>query len=125
MAARRLTRRSFLRGSAAVALTLATASACAYMPVDEKAAAAPKDTEPPVEPKVDGDLVYFNWADYVDPTVLKSFSKEYGVIFPSAKWAQRLIAADKLHKIDATTLTNAELVFGAYDYFADPWYDKK
>jgi spermidine/putrescine transport system substrate-binding protein len=150
MAARKLSRRSFLRGGAVGAMTLAAASACAYMPVDEKAVAAPEDTEPPVEPKVDGDLVYFNWADYIDPTVFKSFSKQYGVkviqsnfdsmesmvakmnagnaydvIFPSAKWAQRLIAADKLHKIDASKMVNAELIFGSYDYFADPWYDKK
>ena len=32
----------------------------------------------------------------------------YDVIFPSAKWTQRLIAADKLHKIDAAKLVNAE-----------------
>ena len=33
----------------------------------------------PVEPKIDGDLVYFNWADYVDPSVFEGFSNEYGV----------------------------------------------
>lgn len=152
-ARRRLSRRSFLRSGATGAAALATVpllNACAYLPVDEKAAAAPKDTEPPVAPVVDGDLVYFNWADYVDPSVFKSFSKEYGVkiiqsnfdsmesmvakmnagnaydlIFPSAKWAQRLIAAGKLHTIDHAKLTNAQMVFGQYSYFDDPWYDPK
>jgi spermidine/putrescine transport system substrate-binding protein len=140
----RMTRRALLAGAA----VLATASACAYLPPDA-AAPAPVDTEPPVEPAVDGDLIYFNWADYVDPDVVKGFEKEYGVkvtqsnfdsmeamvakmnsgnnydvIFPSAKWTQRLVAADKLHKIDLAGLPHADGVFGQYDYFADPWYDK-
>ena len=28
-------------------------------------------TTKPVEPKIDGDLVYFNWADYVDPDCVR------------------------------------------------------
>src|SRR5262249_45689771 len=103
-----------------------------------------------VVPKIDGDLVYFNWADYVDPTVFEGFQKEYGVkviqsafdsmeamvdkmnagnnydvIFPSAKWTQRLNAAGELHRIDHSTLRNAGAIFGSYAYFDDPWYDPK
>ena len=36
-------------------------------------AAAARERPPPVEPKIDGDLVYFNWADYVDPSVFEGF----------------------------------------------------
>ena len=40
---------------------------------------AQQATTKPVEPKIDGDLVYFNWADYVDPSVFEGFQNEYGV----------------------------------------------
>ena len=77
----------------------------------------------PIVPKIDGDLVYFNWAEYVDPKVFKGFEKEYGVkviesnfdsmesmqaklaagnrydiIFPSAQWVQKLTAANQLRR---------------------------
>jgi spermidine/putrescine transport system substrate-binding protein len=32
-----------------------------------------------VAKKIDGDLVYFNWAEYVDPELMKGFEKRYGV----------------------------------------------
>ena len=38
-----------------------------------------EETEKPFAKKVDGDLVYFNWAEYIDPAVIKSFEKRYGV----------------------------------------------
>ena len=139
-----INRRRFLLGTAGVAALLATPS-CAYM--------NPKPNEAntkPVEPKIDGDLVYFNWADYVDPSVFEGFSNEYGVkviqsnfdsmesmqaklsagnrydiIFPSAQWVQRLVAANQLHTIDPSTLKNAPLIFDYYPYFANPWYDER
>ena len=138
-----LNRRRFLFGSAAVAAVLATPG-CAYLTPRPQAA-----TTTPVEPKIDGDLVYFNWADYVDPTVFEGFQKEYGVkviqsnfdsmesmqaklaagnrydiIFPSAQWVQKLVAANQLRTIDPSTLKNAPLIFDHYRYFADPWYDR-
>lgn len=139
-----LSRRRFLVGSAAVAALLATPS-CAYMtPSTQRVATKP------VEPKIDGDLVYFNWADYVDPSVFEGFQNEYGVkiiqsnfdsmesmqaklaagnrydiIFPSAQWVQKLVAANQLHTIDPATLRNAPLIFDHYPTFADPWYDER
>ena len=137
-------RRRFLFGSAAAAALLA-APGCAYMTPKPNPAATK-----PVEPKIDGDLVYFNWADYVDPTVFKGFQKEYGVkviqsnfdsmegmyaklaagnqydiIFPFAKWVQKLVAANQLRAIDPSTLKNAAQVFDHYSYFDDPWYDRR
>ncbi|MFJ8631948.1 spermidine/putrescine ABC transporter substrate-binding protein [Streptomyces sp. NPDC093568] len=137
------TRRAVLRAGAC-GLLGAAAGGCGFMPAKKPDA----DQLAPVEARVDGDLVYFNWADYVDPSVFKGFEKEYGVhviqsnfdsmegmvaklnagnrydvIFPSAKWAQRLARGGRLRRIDHAQLTNAQAVFGAYDYFADPWYD--
>ena len=77
-----------------------------------------------IEPKLDGDLVYFNWAQYIDPKLIKGFEKEYGVtvresnfdsmsgmmaklrsgnrydvIFPTAEFADKLIKEDQLLEI--------------------------
>ncbi|GGQ75341.1 polyamine ABC transporter substrate-binding protein [Couchioplanes azureus] len=146
---RPLSRRALLGASLAGLTGLAT-SACSFAADSQQNAssAAPEDTSPPVQPRIDGPLIYFNWADYVDPSVFEGFGKEYGVkvvqshfdsmesmvakinagnaydlIFPSAKWTQRLARGGKLRRIDHTTLRNAESVFGTYSYFADPWYD--
>ncbi|GAA4081022.1 spermidine/putrescine ABC transporter substrate-binding protein [Streptomyces shaanxiensis] len=136
-------RRALLRAGACGLLGVA-AGGCGFMPAkkpDAKQLA-------PVEARVDGDLVYFNWADFVDPSVFKGFEKEYGVkvvqsnfdsmegmaaklnagnrydiIFPTAKWAQRLARGGRLRRIDHSQLTHSQDVFGAYTYFADPWYD--
>ncbi|MBL1098589.1 polyamine ABC transporter substrate-binding protein [Streptomyces coffeae] len=139
-------RRTMLRAGAFGLLGAAGAplSGCGFMPAkapDEHALA-------PVRARVDGDLVYFNWADFVDPSVFKGFEKEYGVkviqsnfdsmegmvaklnagnrydiVFPTAKWAQRLVRGGRLRRIDHSHLTNAHAVFGKHSYFADPWYD--
>ncbi|WP_328883616.1 polyamine ABC transporter substrate-binding protein [Streptomyces sp. NBC_00299] len=136
-------RRAFLRAGAC-GLLGAAAGGCGFMP------AKTPDAEQlaPVKARVDGDLVYFNWADFVDPSVFKGFEKEYGVkviqsnfdsmegmvaklnagnrydiIFPTAKWAQRLVRGGRLRRIDHSQLAHSRDIFGAYAYFADPWYD--
>ena len=136
-----LSRRGFLIGGTAAA-ALGT-SGCAYLSPE-----LPKEIMEPVVPEIDGDLVYFNWAEYVHPKVFKGFEEEYGVkviesnydsmesmqaklaagnhydlIFPSAQWVERLTATHQLRRIDPSTLVNAPLIFDHYDYFADPWYD--
>lgn len=140
-----LSRRSLLRAGGAAAFGLAAAG-CGFASGDDPAGKEAEET--PIDVKVDGDLVYFNWADFVDPAVFEGFEKEYGVkvvqsnfdsmegmaaklnsgnqydiIFPTAKWTQRLATGGRLRTIDHTRLKNAEAVFGGYDYFADPWYD--
>ncbi|MBF9069411.1 polyamine ABC transporter substrate-binding protein [Streptacidiphilus fuscans] len=141
-----LSRRSLLRAGGLGALGLGL-SGCGFAPTSSAAAVA---SMPPIDVKVDGPLVYFNWADYIEPTVFAGFQKEYGVpiiqsnfdsmesmvakldagnrydvIFPSAKYAQRLVEAGRLRGIDHSRLRNAELVFGSYTYFANPWYDPR
>ncbi|MFB7368241.1 spermidine/putrescine ABC transporter substrate-binding protein [Streptomyces sp. NPDC056222] len=143
--ARSLSRRSLLRAGSAAALGL-TAAGCGFSSAGDPAGKAAEDK--PIDVKVDGDLVYFNWADFVDPAVFAGFEKEYGVkvvqsnfdsmegmvaklnagnrydiVFPTAKWAERLTQGGRLRRIDHTRLKNAEAVFGTYDYFANPWYD--
>jgi spermidine/putrescine transport system substrate-binding protein len=142
----RPTRRSVLRGAAGALLgaaALPALSGCGYLNTEVTA-----DDLPPVTPEIDGDLVYFNWADYVDPTVLSGFCSEYKVsitqanydsmesmaakiaagnkydiIFPSAKWTQRMAQAGQLRRIDRSRMVNAPAIFKGYPYFADPWYD--
>jgi spermidine/putrescine transport system substrate-binding protein len=121
-------------------------SGCGFMPQD----AAATVEQPTVEPRVDGPLVYFNWAEVADPEVLNGFTAEYGVdviqsnfdsmesmvaklaagnrydvIFPSDKFAQRLIRAGQLYRLDHQRLPNSADIFDHYAYFADPWYDPK
>lgn len=139
----KISRRSLLvAGASAAALT---PSGCAYM------GSQPREVDAtPVVPKVDGDLVYFNWADYVHPQVLRDFQREYDVkiiesnydsmegmqaklaagnnydiIFPSAAWVKRLSDAGQLRTFDLAAMENAASILDHYDYFADPWYDSK
>ncbi|HHY81718.1 MAG TPA: ABC transporter substrate-binding protein [Clostridiales bacterium] len=77
-------------------------------------------------------ITVYNWGDYIDPTVIDDFEKEYGinvtyetfatneemyvklssggsnydVIFPSDYMIARLIKEDMLHKIDMSKITN-------------------
>ena len=109
----------------------------------------PRRPRPRRRPKVDGDLVYFNWADYLDPGVHQGLPEgvrrpassrpnfdsyesmlaklgsgnQYDVIFPGAKFVDQLRAQGKLQRIDKTQLENADQVFGEGGYFDDPWYD--
>ncbi len=138
-----LRRRELLQGSAGLALALGLAG-CG---VGEEPASKAEKSAPPkkIAAKPDGDLVYFNWSEYLDPKLIKEFEKRYGVkvresnfdsmnammaklrsgnkydvIFPTADWAQRLTAAGQLLRFDKAQLKNSETV---YDYFAKPWYD--
>ena len=113
--------------------------------VGDSSSGSKKDTEKVVKAKPDGDLVYFNWAEYMDPAVIKGFEKrhgvkvrqtyfdsmsammaklrsgiEYDVIFPTAEYAQRLIKGNQLRRIDREKLKNADTVYPNFD---SPWYD--
>ena len=95
--------------------------------------------------KPDGDLAYFNWAQYIDPQLLRGFEKEYGVkvkesnftnmetmlaklrsgvkydvAFPEAQTAAQLVQAKFLAPLDHSKLTNWSQVNSA---FHNPWYD--
>ena len=134
-------RRELLQGGAGLALGLSLAG-CGVGNQEE----APKaQTERVVKAEPDGDLVYFNWSEYMEPKLIKAFEKEYGVkvresnfdsmqgmmaklragnrydvIFPTAEWVDRLIKANQLLRIDQEQIPNAS---AKYDYFDGPWYD--
>ena len=136
-----LRRRELLRGGAGLALGLGLAG-CGVGNTEQ---ASKEQTERVVQAKVDGDLVYFNWSEYLEPELIKAFEKRYGVkvresnfdsmqgmmaklragnrydlIFPSSEWVDRLRKANQLLRIDLEQIPNASTV---YDYFATPWYD--
>ncbi len=139
-----LRRRELLQGGAGLALALGLAG-CG---VGNEPAGSGGDEAAPaktIAAKPDGDLVYFNWSEYLDPKLIKEFEKRYGVkvresnfdsmnammaklrsgnkydvIFPTADWAQRLHAGNQLLRFDKEQLKNTANV---YDYFAKPWYD--
>jgi spermidine/putrescine transport system substrate-binding protein len=137
-----LTRRDVLRGGAGAALALGLAGCGVGEGGSSTATPAPQKV---VKAQPDGDLVYFNWAEYLDPKLIKAFEKRYGVkvresnfdsmqgmmaklrsgnrydlIFPSAEWVDRLRKANQLFRFDPSQVKNAGTV---YDYFSKPWYD--
>jgi len=143
-----VSRRSLLKGGLALGATAGLATTgCAYIPSEAKAKVQlPRSAKA----KIDGDLIYFNWADYLDPSTFKGFQREYGVkiiqsnfdsmegmyaklqagnqydiIFPIAKWVQKLRLEGKVRAIDHGQLSNADQVFYSGSYYNDPWYDDK
>ena len=139
---RELNRRQLLRSGAGAALAVGLAGCGVGTGDSSGGEEAKKATEKVVKAEPDGDLVYFNWSEYLDPKLMKEFEKRYGVkvresnfdsmqgmmaklrsgnrydvIFPSSEWADRLRKANQLLRIDHEQLKNADTV---YDYFAKP-----
>jgi spermidine/putrescine transport system substrate-binding protein len=136
------TRRRLLRDGAGLAVTAGLAG-CGVGNVSKGSLSA---TEKPIKKRVDGDLVYFNYSEYIDPDLVKKFEKLYGVkvresyfdsmsammaklragiaydvVFPSAEYVQRMLAGNLLRRIDRDKIKNIDTV---YSYFADPPYDR-
>ena len=69
--------------SAVLAAVLAGCSGSSKPPADEnaKATSAPPETSASAErsPERDKVLNVYNWSDYIDPSVLTDFQKEYGI----------------------------------------------
>lgn len=137
--ARGLSRRDVLKAGGGLALGLGL-SACGL-----GSSAGGGDTSRKIEPKIDGDLVYFNWAQYLNPSLVKRFEQKYGVqvrqsnfdsmpammsklrsgnqydlIFPSAEFADKLVKGDQLLEIPRDQLS---AISDVYSFFDDPWYD--
>ena len=72
-------RRSFLAGGLGVAGALALAACGAGGSSSGSSASGSTAAQPTLEPKADGDLTWFSWDGYVDPTIVSDFEKKYGV----------------------------------------------
>jgi spermidine/putrescine transport system substrate-binding protein len=142
-----VSRRGFLGGVLGLGATAALAG-CGFSSGSSSPSGSTTSLAPAAKAKVDGDLVYFNWAEYLDKDVRTGFEKEYGVkiiesnydsypsmmaklnsgnqydiVFPGSKEIAQLRAASKLQRIDKEQLKNADQVFGVDPYFDNPWYD--
>jgi len=136
-------RRSFLRTGAAGALGvygLGSLAGCTVeRPIDKPAGGAF------AEPKIDGDILIYNWAQYMDPDIKKRFSEKYGVevnevnfdnleamvtklraggrydvIWPTPEYAFRLDKEGLLTHFDRDKLKNAKGISPFYD---TGWWD--
>jgi spermidine/putrescine transport system substrate-binding protein len=135
-----------LRAGAGAALGLTGLGALTGCGLSRNEGASTQATEKVVKAVPDGDLVYYNWAEYLDPALIKDFEKRYSVkvresnfdsmqgmmsklrsgnqydiIFPSSEWADRLIKGNQLLRIDQEQLSN--LGDQLYAPFRTPWYD--
>ncbi|MEA2377170.1 MAG: spermidine/putrescine transport system substrate-binding protein, partial [Thermoleophilaceae bacterium] len=70
-----LSRRDLLRSGAGLALGAGLGGCQLNSGVQADAG----DTRKPFAKKIDGDLAYFNWGEYIDPGIVKDFEKRYGV----------------------------------------------
>jgi spermidine/putrescine transport system substrate-binding protein len=135
-------RRDLLRAGAGLAAGALVGAGCGVGPQSAPKVVAQKVAPP----KIDGDLLIFNWTEYMNPKVVKSFEKRYGVdvtisnfdsmsgmmaklrsgnrydlIFPTADYVNRLNRQAMLRPLDRAVLRNGTAI---YPFFDDPWYDR-
>ncbi len=134
------TRRELLQAGAGAALAAYGLAGCTVSrPVDKSAAGQI------IKPEIDGDLLIYNWAQYMDPALKQSFSDKYGVevneanfdnleamviklrsgasydlIWPSTEYVYRLNKEGLLARFDRGLLRNNDNVSDFYD---SPWWD--
>lgn len=139
----RLSRRQLLRAGAGGALGLyglGSLGGCTVSRPIEK----PESTAA-VKPEIDGDILLYNWAQYMDPDIKKRFSEKYGVavneinfdnleamvtklraggqydlIWPSTEYAFRLQQEGLLHRFHRDSLEHADDISSFYD---GAWWD--
>ncbi|MGH2963199.1 MAG: hypothetical protein ACRDL3_13555, partial [Solirubrobacterales bacterium] len=122
----RLRRRELLQAGAGAAVALGLSS-CGI------GRGLQGDTDRVIEPKVDGDLYYYNYSQYINPALVKEFEKRYDVkviqsyfdsmegmlaklragntydvIFPTAEYVQRLIQQQQVLRIPRDKLKNID-----------------
>jgi spermidine/putrescine transport system substrate-binding protein len=134
------TRRELLQTGAGVALAAYGLAGCAVERQVDKSAEGQI-----IKPEIDGDLLLYNWAQYMDPALKEGFSEKYGVevnevnydnleamviklrsgasydlIWPSTEYVQRLNAEGLLARFDRALLKNNDNISDFYD---SPWWD--
>jgi len=138
-----LNRRELLRAGAGGALGLYGLGALAGCSV-ERSIDTPEGGVY-AKPEIDGDLLIYNWSQYMDPTIKKDFSEKYGVevneinfdnleamvtklraggrydvIWPTPEYAYRLNQEGLLAHFDRDSLQNAKGISSFYD---SGWWD--
>ena len=133
-------RRQLLQAGASLALAGYGLSGCTVERSVDRSAAGTI-----VKPKIDGDLLIYNWAQYMDPELKKTFSDKYGVevnevnfdnleamvtklraggqydiIWPTPEYAHRLNQEGLLANFDRDDLKNAKGISPFYD---SGWWD--
>ncbi|MFN8151533.1 MAG: spermidine/putrescine ABC transporter substrate-binding protein [Solirubrobacterales bacterium] len=143
---RTLTRRQALRAGAGGALGLASVGGLGALSgcTVERAIDLPEGGVS-VKPKLDGDILIYNWAQYMDPDLKKGFADKYGVevnevnfdnleamvtklraggqydiIWPTPEYAYRLNQEGLLAEFDRDDLKNAKGISPFYD---SGWWD--
>ena len=99
-----------------------------------------------IKPKIDGDLLIYNWAQYMDPDLKKGFSDKYGVdvnevnfdnleamvdqaragahydlIWPSTEYVDRLNEEGLLATLRPRPASATRT--GSRSYYDNPWWD--
>ncbi len=134
------TRREILQAGTGAALAAYGLSGCTVSrPIDVA------DAGQIVTPKIDGDLLIYNWAQYMDPALKKEFAEKYDVevnevnfdnleamvvklraggqydlIWPSTEYVYRLAAEGLLRRFNRDDLRNSRNISSFYD---SPWWD--
>ena len=113
---------------------------------DDGTTASPS-AEPTIKAQADGDLLYFSWAEFIDPALVKGFEKEYGVkvkesyfdsddamvqkvasglpygfVCTNSAYLPRMIQAGLLQPLPHGEIANISEVI---DFYQDPWFDPK
>lgn len=138
-----LSRRELLQAGAGGALALYGLGGLAGCTVDRAIDAPPASEK--VVPKIDGDLLLYNWSQYMDPAIKRSFEEKYGVtveeinfdnleammtklraggrydlIWPTPEYAYRLHKEGLLRSFDRDDLKYAKGISPFYD---TGWWD--
>ena len=138
--AQRLTRRDLMQAGFGAGLAMYGLSGCTVSREVDRSAAGRVIT-----PRLDGDLLIFNWAQYMNPALKKRFTERYGVevtevnfdnleamvvklrsgarydlIWPSTEYVARLAAEGLLARFDRDLLRNSGNISPFYD---SPWWD--
>ncbi len=149
-AGRPTNRKKFLQDGAALAGSLvgaATLAGCGSSSSSGSSAptSAPAAAAPTIHPKVDGDINFLTFAEYIPPDVVTAFEKKYGVkvnqsfystqpemvtkmatnapidlVLSDSAPMPQLLAGKLLQAFDMNDLKNADQLDG---YFKAPWWD--
>ncbi len=136
----RSTRRELLATGAGAALAAYGLGGCTVSRQVDKSAQGQA-----IKPEIDGDLLIYNWAQYMDPALKQGFAEKYGVevsevnfdnleamviklrsgasydlIWPSTEYVARLNNEGLLAHFDRDLLKNADNISPFYD---GPWWD--